>query len=138
MKKLLIVIAAMSLIACKQTKPSTAIVQNQNFDAYKENFINSLWTIYPNWASSIGFHKNDSLLTIPDDAQRKKEIAFAESQLDSLKLFNIDSLNNQNKTNLNYIKPEKKIFDRSDWPIRKYKIYNEFTKTFDKTTNIEK
>jgi hypothetical protein len=42
------------------------------------------------------------------------------------------------KTNLNYIKPEKKIFDRSDWPIRKYKIYNEFTKTFDKTTNIEK
>jgi hypothetical protein len=100
MKKLLIVIAAMSFIACKQTKPATALVQNKNFDAYKENFINSLWTIYPNWASSIGFHKNDSLLTIPDDAQRKKEIAFAESQLDSLHLFNLDSLNNQNKVNL--------------------------------------
>ncbi len=120
MKKLLIVIAAMSLIACKQTKPSTAIVQNQNFDAYKENFINSLWTIYPNWASSIGFHKNDSLLTIPDDAQRKKEIAFAESQLDSLKLFNIDSLNNQNKTDFYLIENQLKS---SIWSINKFKSY---------------
>ena len=120
MKKLLIVIAAMSLIACKQTKPSTALVQNQNFDAYKENFINSLWTIYPNWASSIGFHKNDSLLTIPDDAQRKKEIAFAESQLDSLKLFNIDSLNNQNKTDFYLIENQLKS---SIWSINKFKSY---------------
>ena len=120
MKKLLIVIAAMSLIACKQTKPSTAIVQNQNFDAYKENFISSLWTIYPNWASSIGFHKNDSLLTIPDDAQRKNEIAFAESQLDSLALFNIDSLNNQNKTDFYLIENQLKS---SIWSIQKFKSY---------------
>jgi uncharacterized protein (DUF885 family) len=120
MKKLLIVIAAMSLIACKQNKPSTALVQNQNFDAYKENFINSLWTIYPNWASSIGFHKNDSLLTIPDDAQRKKEIAFAESQLDSLSLFNIDSLNNQNKTDFYLIENQLKS---SIWSINKFKSY---------------
>lgn len=120
MKKLLIVIAAMSLIACKQTKPSTAIVQNQNFDAYKENFINSLWTIYPNWASSIGFHKNDSLLTIPDDTQRKNEIAFAESQLDSLSLFNIDSLNNQNKTDFYLIENQLKS---SIWSIQKFKSY---------------
>jgi uncharacterized protein (DUF885 family) len=120
MKKLLIVIAAMSLIACKQNKPSTAIVQNQNFDDYKENFINSLWTIYPNWASSIGFHKNDSLLTIPDDAQRKNEIAFAESQLDSLALFNIDSLNNQNKTDFYLIENQLKS---SIWSIQKFKSY---------------
>jgi uncharacterized protein (DUF885 family) len=120
MKKLLIVIAAMCLIACKQTKPSTAIVQNQNFDAYKENFINSLWTIYPNWASSIGFHKNDSLLTIPDDTQRKNEIAFAESQLDSLSLFNIDSLNNQNKTDFYLIENQLKS---SIWSIQKFKSY---------------
>jgi uncharacterized protein (DUF885 family) len=120
MKKLLIVIAAMSLIACKQTKPSTAIVQNQNFDAYKENFINSLWTIYPNWASSIGFHKNDSLLTIPDDTQRKNEIVFAESQLDSLSLFNIDSLNNQNKTDFYLIENQLKS---SIWSINKFKSY---------------
>ena len=120
MKKLLIVIAAMSFIACKQTKPATALVQNKNFDAYKENFINSLWTIYPNWASSIGFHKNDSLLTIPDDAQRKKEIAFAESQLDSLHLFNLDSLNNQNKTDFYLMENQLKS---SIWSINKFKSY---------------
>ena len=120
MKKLLIVIAAMSFIACKQTKPATALVQNKNFDTYKENFINSLWTIYPNWASSIGFHKNDSLLTIPDDAQRKKEIAFAESQLDSLHLFNLDSLNNQNKTDFYLMENQLKS---SIWSINKFKSY---------------
>ena len=37
-----------------------------------------------------------------------------------------------------YSKPEKQTFDRTDWPTRKFKIYEEFTKTFDKTTNIEK
>ena len=120
MKKLLIVIAAMSFIACKQTKPATALVQNKNFDTYKENFINSLWTIYPNWASSIGFHKNDSLLTIPDDEQRKKEIAFAESQLDSLHLFNLDSLNNQNKTDFYLMENQLKS---SIWSINKFKSY---------------
>ena len=36
MKKLLIVIAAMSFIACKQTKPATALVQNKNFDTIKK------------------------------------------------------------------------------------------------------
>lgn len=35
-------------------------------------------------------------------------------------------------------KPEKQTFDTSDWPYRKFKIYEDFTKTFDKTTNIEK
>jgi hypothetical protein len=37
-----------------------------------------------------------------------------------------------------YKKPSKQVFDNTDWQFRKYKIYNEFTKTFDKTTNIEK
>ena len=39
-----------------------------------------------------------------------------------------------------YQKPEKQTFDTTDWPHsnRKFRIYDEFTKTFDKTTNIEK
>jgi hypothetical protein len=37
-----------------------------------------------------------------------------------------------------YAKPSKQTFDATDWQFRKFKIYNEFTKTFDKTTNIEK
>jgi len=42
------------------------------------------------------------------------------------------------KTDLKYSKPQKQEFDKSDWPTRKFRIYEEFTKTFDKTTNIEK
>ncbi|MEY2799278.1 MAG: hypothetical protein RI934_266 [Bacteroidota bacterium] len=120
MKKLLLIFAATSLFACKQINHSNALVQNQNFDQYKTNFINNLWDLYPNWASSIGFHKADSILTIPDDAQRNKEIAFAKSQLDSLHLFNLDSLNNQNKTDYYLIENQLKS---SIWNIEKFKSY---------------
>lgn len=42
------------------------------------------------------------------------------------------------KPQVSYFKPPKQTFDTSDWPYRKFKIYNEFTKIFDKTTNLEK
>jgi len=36
-----------------------------------------------------------------------------------------------------FMKPQKKIYDKSDWNFRKYKKYDEFTKFYDKKTNIE-
>ena len=120
MKKLLFIFVVTSLFACKQINRSNALEQNQNFDQYKANFINNLWDLYPNWASSIGFHKSDSILTIPDETQRNKEIAFAKSQLDSLHLFNLDSLNNQNKTDYYLIENQLKS---SIWNIEKFKSY---------------
>ena len=120
MKKLLFIFVVTSLFACKQINRSNALEQNQNFDQYKTNFINNLWDLYPNWASSIGFHKSDSILTIPDETQRNKEIAFAKSQLDSLHLFNLDSLNNQNKTDYYLIENQLKS---SIWNIEKFKSY---------------
>ncbi|MEN9369665.1 MAG: hypothetical protein RI952_530 [Bacteroidota bacterium] len=120
MKKLLFIFVVTSLFACKQINHSNALEQNQNFDQYKTNFINNLWDLYPNWASSIGFHKSDSILTIPDETQRNKEIAFAKSQLDSLHLFNLDSLNNQNKTDYYLIENQLKS---SIWNIEKFKSY---------------
>lgn len=120
MKKLLFIFVVTSLFACKQINRSNALKQNQNFDQYKTNFINNLWDLYPNWASSIGFHKSDSILTIPDETQRNKEIAFAKSQLDSLHLFNLDSLNNQNKTDYYLIENQLKS---SIWNIEKFKSY---------------
>ena len=120
MKKLLFIFVVTSLFACKQINRSNALEQNQNFDQFKTNFINNLWDLYPNWASSIGFHKSDSILTIPDETQRNKEIAFAKSQLDSLHLFNLDSLNNQNKTDYYLIENQLKS---SIWNIEKFKSY---------------
>lgn len=42
------------------------------------------------------------------------------------------------KVNKTYMRPMSAQFDRSDWPYRKYKIYDDFTKTFDKTTTLTK
>jgi len=36
------------------------------FDIYKSSFTNRLWKMYPEWASSIGYHKYDSILKIPN------------------------------------------------------------------------
>ena len=37
-----------------------------------------------------------------------------------------------------YIHPPKAVYDDSDWGFRKFKHYQEFTKKFDKGTNLEK
>jgi uncharacterized protein (DUF885 family) len=75
-------------------------VQNKDeqFDRYKKNFVEELWKIYPGWASSQGYHKYDSVLVVPDDASRAKEIAFANANLDSLRSYDLASLSDNNKT----------------------------------------
>ncbi len=52
-----------------------------SFNRYKKEFTERLWKIYPEWASSIGYHKYDQLLPIPNVEERKKEIDFAKNEL---------------------------------------------------------
>lgn len=78
-------------------KTVSAVLDNQ-FDKYKENFIEELWKVYPGWASSVGYHKYDSILVVPDDASRAKELAFAKANLDSLNSYDLNSLSDNNKT----------------------------------------
>lgn len=59
--------------------------QNEAFDAYKNNFILETWKLYPEYASSMGYHKHDSILSISDEAERQKSLAFVAANLDSLK-----------------------------------------------------
>lgn len=78
-----------------QTLDST---MDQSFDKYKEALIENLWAIYPGWASALGYHKYDSVLVVPDEAYHKKEIDFANQNLDSLKKFHFAKLSSSNKT----------------------------------------
>ena len=41
------------------------------------------------------------------------------------------------KVQENFMVPPKELYDKSDHGFRKYKKYEEFTKAFDKTTNLE-
>ncbi len=97
MKKIIITsLAACLFISCQKDKKSTD--SNQAFDKYKENFVEELWKIYPEWASMNGYHKYDSLLTVYDKDFGEKAGAFAKANLDSLKQYDIASLNPNNIT----------------------------------------
>lgn len=122
MKKLLSILSLFILFSCSSNKEETSNENNQNahFENYKTNFVEALWKLHPGWASSIGYHKYDSVLTVPDENQRTKELAFYSAQLDSLKQFQPLNLSNTNKTDL-YMMED--FFRSSQWSITDLKSY---------------
>ncbi|MDF2438013.1 MAG: hypothetical protein K0Q95_2389 [Bacteroidota bacterium] len=92
------------IVICSCSDNSSSVSENtrtnrdSGFESYKENFVEELWKIYPGWASSQGYHKYDSVLVIPDEASRQKELSFAKANLDSLKVYDLNSLSDNNKT----------------------------------------
>lgn len=121
MNKLVVIILSTLIVSCSSEKNKN---NNGNadklFDAYKENFVLELWKVYPGWASSQGYHKYHSVLTVPDDAQRKKELEFTMANLDSLKVFDINSLSDNNKTDYYMIQDQ---LNATVWRINEEKSH---------------
>jgi uncharacterized protein (DUF885 family) len=122
MKKLITLLSIVIFASCGGEKKQENVAQNQDvkFDAYKEQFIQALWKQYPGWASSQGFHKYDSVLVIPNQEQRDKELAFCKNNLDSLKQFELKSLSDNNKTDYYMIDNQ---LNSAQWYINEYKSY---------------
>lgn len=125
MKKILFAsVIYISMAACgnKTTTTETTNGTNMNpkFDQYKEQFIENLWKIYPGWASSLGYHKYDSILIVPNEAARAKELAFIKANLDSLKSFDINGLSDNNKTDYYMIENQLKSIE---WSINSFKSF---------------
>ncbi len=93
---------------------------NQNFDAYKNRFVEQLWELYPGWATEIGYHKFDSLLFVPDEAYRGKQLAFVKTHLDSLSGFKIENLNDLNKIDFHLIE---NFLKGSQWSVEQLKAW---------------
>ena len=111
MKRVLFLLAILFLcFSCKKEEKDTKI-SNQQFDTYKNNFIDSLWKMNPDWAAGQGFHKYDSVLKVPTNAYRKEQLQFVNSQLDSLKNYTVEELSSNNTTDYymikNYLASEK-------------------------------
>lgn len=121
-KALLFIITLLVIIACntKNEKKETTVDMNPLFDQFKETFIEEFWKIYPGWASSQGYHKYDSVLTIFDDAQRAKEISFSKTYLDSLKTYELKALSDNNKTDYYMIENQ---LNKTVWNINELKSY---------------
>lgn len=99
---------SVSLIAActnseKKSAPEMDATTNQQFDEYKNRFVEELWKMNPDWATSMGYHKFDSVLLIPDSANRNNQIAFAKSQTDSLHRYELASLSDLNKIDFHLI-----------------------------------
>lgn len=100
-KTILSISVAIMLCSCiKKEETANDADLNAKFDQYKEYFVNELWKTNPEWASSQGFHKYDSVLLIPTDENDRIQMKFAQSQLDSLKKYPLVQLSDNNKTDV--------------------------------------
>ena len=116
------IIAIGLLVGCK--KDSSVGPQGGKDDgsiiAYESNFLNGLWKLSPDWATSEGFHKYDSLLLIPNDQSRDKLLTYAKVQLDSLSRFEVTTLNDANKIDYHVMENE---LESIEWSIQDLKAY---------------
>ncbi len=95
----------LALAGCSQaTKPPAG--PDARFDTFKNQFIEALWKQNPDYASSQGYHKYDSLLVIPNAAQRQADDAFAQNNLTALGKFTLDSLSPNNQIDLRLLRNE--------------------------------
>jgi uncharacterized protein (DUF885 family) len=126
MKKIVIAAATCLLMAScgnnNQTNTKTETMQSDDslFDAFKQNFVEDLWKMYPSWASSQGYHKYDSLLVVPDEDSRAKEMAFCKGTAVMLKTLDLSKLSDNNKTD--YYMIENQI-SSTEWVINSLKSY---------------
>ncbi|RFS20621.1 DUF885 domain-containing protein [Chitinophaga silvatica] len=123
-KILLCAYAAVAASACNTgTSTSKSAVDstlNQAFAGYEQHFIDDLWKANPDWATSVGYHKYDSVLIIPNNAAREAALQFAGRHLDSLKSYNPDALTDANKIDFQLIN---NFLESVKWSIDTEKNY---------------
>jgi uncharacterized protein (DUF885 family) len=73
--------------ACKKDAsvgPIQGSMDDVAFNKYETFFLDELWKQFPDWGTSVGYHKYDSILLVPDKKTRDKQLRFVKVQLDSL------------------------------------------------------
>lgn len=93
---------------------------NANFKAYEDRFIEQLWKENPEWATQVGYHRYDSLLTIPDAKRMSLRLEFAKRHLDSLKSFDLNDLTISQQTDYHLIQ---NYLESNVWAIEKERAY---------------
>lgn len=128
-------IGAMLMAACSnQNSEKNKVNSDDQFDQFKERFVTALWKQYPVWASSVGFHNYDSVLTIPNNVEKEASLLFSQKYLDTLQSFDLNALSANNKTDFYLIKNNlesniwyAKEFDSGSWNPAEYNIGGSFS-----------
>jgi len=122
-KKLLFtIVVAAAFAGCKKDGGSLPLQgkDDATFAVYENSFLEGLWKLNPDWATTVGYHKYDSLLVIPNDQSRDKMVNFAKVQLDSLSRFEVNSLSDANRIDYHLMQNE---MEKIQWQIRQLKSY---------------
>ncbi|MBD2717026.1 DUF885 domain-containing protein [Microvirga sp. STR05] len=90
------------------------------FERYKTRFIDSLWYYNPEWASSQGYHRYDSLLVVPTEGRRRTEAKMLKRRGTELADFKVEELSVNNQTDWrllqNYVQSSRFYADTlRDW-----------------------
>jgi uncharacterized protein (DUF885 family) len=134
MKKITLILTIIISFATATAQKAKQITNsNTIFNTYKEKFVLALWKQYPSWASSQGFHAYDSILVVPNEADRKSSIAFCTQQLDALKKFDVNTLSDNNKMDYKMMEAELQSrkwyatdFKSYEWNPSNYNICGDF------------
>jgi hypothetical protein len=108
--------------SCKKDGGSMPVseVDNATFTLYETHFLEALWKLDPDWATSTGYHKYDSLLLIPNSKSRSDMINFTKVQMDSLAKYDPNILSPGNKIDYHLIQNQ---LDATQWAIQQEKAY---------------
>lgn len=120
---LAVVLFMIALTGCKKEGASSYpnfSKDDEAFTIYENSFLDGLWKQNPDWATSVGYHKYDSLLFIPNQQSRDKMLDFAKVQKDSLSRFDVNTLNESNKVDYKMMENQ---LDYAQWQIKQLKSY---------------
>jgi hypothetical protein len=109
--------------ACKKdssVNPEQGSLDDVAFNNYETRFLDGLWKLNPDWATSVGYHKYDSLLVVPDKKSREKLLNFAKVQLDSLGRYNPANFLETNKMDFAMMQNQMQYMQ---WQIEQLKAY---------------
>lgn len=90
------------------------------FDTFKEEFIEQLWILHPNWASHSGYHKFDAVLELPNEKNRLKNLRAYNLIKQQLQAYDKETLSAVNKTDYAIIENH---LESSIWYINEYRNY---------------
>lgn len=110
------------LIGCKKEGNSLPqeLKDDSSFGNYENRFLDGFWKLNPDWATSVGYHKYDSLLLVPNDQNRDKMVHFAKVQLDSLSRFDVNILSQSNKIDYQIMQNQ---LQETEWSAQQLKAY---------------
>ncbi|NBA88420.1 DUF885 family protein [Emticicia sp. CRIBPO] len=121
MKKVLFLLISAGIISsCQSESKKNGGMADSTFQKFSDGFIEDLWKNDPEWATQAGYHKYDSLLTIPDSLGFNASLTFVNANLDSLKQYKPEELNTSHQTDYYMISD---FLESRKWEIETKKQY---------------